>query len=710
MTAERGPVVRVATWSARHPWQAVVGWLVFVAICVAAGSLVGKNKGVVADFRVGEAGRAETVAEAAGMMPPLVEQILLTVPGGGAPDPTVAADVADRMRGIPGVVAVGEPVRSASGAVVRVPVTLSSSPEEAKAVVPGVLAATAAAQAAHPDQRIVETGSASISVGVNAQQGSDLARTEMISLPITFLILLVAFGGVLAAGIPILLALSAVGGAVGLYALASWIFPDAGGAVTSVIFMLGMAVGVDYSLFYLKRVREEGVVEAAAATAGRAIVTSGLGVIVGLVGLFLADDVIFSSIATGAVLVVAVAVAGSLTALPALLALMGDRVAARRTRKGSSRWSTALRPATNHPVATLLGATALVVVLAWPALGLALGTAGKDNFPRNVPAVAAYAELTAAFPTEGIAHQVVVRGAAGADRLAVALRADPVFAGSQQRLRASADGSAWRLSVSMPDTENSAPARASLQHLRKVLLPAVFPDPGTDVSVGGEVARGVDYAAHQEQRLGWVLGFIALATFAVLALALGSPVLAGLGVLLNLAAVTVSWGVLVLVFQSHWAEGLLGFTSIGVVEARVPLMICAILVGLSTDYQIFVVSRIREAVAAGMPTRAAVQEGIERSASVVTSAAVIMISVFVSFMFMSQVELKQVGLGLAVAVAFDAVVLRILLLPAAMTVLGERCWWPRRSAARLSSPAPRLPTQPAARAASSPVPGGPPPL
>jgi RND superfamily putative drug exporter len=475
-----------------------------------------------------------------------------------------------------------------------------------------------------------------------------------------------------------------------------------------------MAVGVDYSLFYLKRVREERVVEAAAATAGRAIVTSGLGVIVGLVGLYLADDVIFSSIATGAVLVVAVSVVGSLTALPALLVLLGDRIAPwRSARHGTSRWSTALRPATNHPVATLLAATTLVVALAWPALGMALGTAGKDNFPRNVPAVAAYAELTAAYPTEGIAHQVVVRGAAGADRLGIALRADPVFAGSQQRLRASADGSAWLLSISMPDTENSAPARASLEHLRKVLLPAVFPDPVAEVVVGGEVARGVDYAAHQEQRLGWVLGFVALATFAVLAVALGSPVLAGLGVLLNLAAVAVSWGVLVLVFQNHWAEGLLGFTSIGVVEARVPLMICAILVGLSTDYQIFVVSRIREAVAAGTPTRAAVREGIERSASVVTSAAVIMISVFVSFMFMSQVELKQVGLGLAVAVAFDAVVLRILLLPAAMTLLGERCWWPRRPGVRLTSPVPREPLlsqRSAVRGASSPGPGGAPPL
>jgi RND superfamily putative drug exporter len=172
-------------------------------------------------------------------------------------------------------------------------------------------------------------------------------------------------------------------------------------------------------------------------------------------------------------------------------------------------------------------------------------------------------------------------------------------------------------------------------------------------------------------------------------------------VLLNLAAVVVSWGVLALVFQNRWAEGLLGFTSTGFVEARLPLMLCAILVGLSTDYQIFVVSRIREAVAAGTPTRAAVREGIERSASVVTSAAVIMISVFVSFMFMSQVELKQVGLGLAAAVAFDAVVLRILLLPAAMTLLGERCWWPR---AVRRPPAAGLPD--AARASSMRGPGG----
>ncbi|MGI5131864.1 MMPL family transporter [Pseudonocardia sp. CA-107938] len=690
MAGDRGAVVRVATWSARNPWRAVVGWLVFVAICVAAGSLVGKNKGAVADFRVGEAGRAEAAAEAAGLAPPLVEQILLTAAAGGAPDPAVAADVAARMREVPGVDGVGEPVASGDGTVVRVPVRLSGNPEQAKAVVPRVLAATAVAQAAHPDVRIVQTGSASIAVGVNELQGSDLARTEAISLPVTFLILLVAFGAVLAAGIPVLLALSAVAGAVGLYALASWIFPDAGGAVTSVIFMLGMAVGVDYSLFYLKRVREErargsdAAVQAAAATAGRAIVTSGLGVAAGLVGLYVVDDVIFSSIATGAVLVVAVAVAGSLTALPALLALLGDRVDPWR-RRSSGRFATLLGPATRYPVATLAGTAVLVVALAWPAVGLALGTSGKDTFPRAVPAVAAYGELTAAFPTEGIAHLVVVRAEpdaraaaqAGVDRLGAALRVDPVFAGSQQRLRTSADGSTWTLAISLPERENSAPARASLTHLRTLLIPAAFPDPGVDVLVSGEVARGVDYAAHQAERLAWVIGCIALATFAVLAVALGSPVLAGLGVLLNVAAVAVSWGVLVLVFQGHWAEGLLGFTSIGVVEARVPLMICAILVGLSTDYQIFVVSRIREAVADGVPTRIAVREGIERSAGVVTSAAVIMISVFVSFMFMTQVELKQVGLGLAVAVAFDAVVLRVLLLPAAMTLLDERCWWPR---------------------------------
>jgi RND superfamily putative drug exporter len=221
---------------------------------------------------------------------------------------------------------------------------------------------------------------------------------------------------------------------------------------------------------------------------------------------------------------------------------------------------------------------------------------------------------------------------------------------------------------------------------------------GLEHAVSGEVARGADYAEHQNTRIPWVIGFVSLATLVVMLLAFGSLPLAVIGVAINLAAVGVAWGVLTLVFQGTWAQGLLGFTSTGFVGSRMPLMIFAILVGLSTDYQIFVVSRIREAVRRGVPTRQAVLDGIAGSASVVTSAAVIMISVFLSFLFIDRIEMKQVAVGLSVAVLFDAVVLRILILPSVMTLLGEHSWWPWRRSTRPSISSAVAPGPPASRA------------
>ncbi len=266
------------------------------------------------------------------------------------------------MRTLPEVAHASDPVRSPEGSAVRVTVTLVGDAEDAKAAVPALLARTAASQADHPGLTIAQTGDASVSVGVNEKQGRDLARAEMISLPVTILILFVVFGAVLAAGIPVLLALSAVAGSIGLYGLASWLFPDAGGAATSVVFLLGMAVGVDYSLFYLKRAREErarsggtithaAAVELAAATSGRSIWFSGLAVIVSLAGLYLVDDVIFSSIATGGILVVAVAMASSLTVLPAMLTAFGPRLGRAQARGAGRMWPTILRPAVQRPVA-----------------------------------------------------------------------------------------------------------------------------------------------------------------------------------------------------------------------------------------------------------------------------------------------------------------------------------------------------------------------
>lgn len=723
---KRSATVRVATWSARHPWRAILGWLLFVAACVAAGAGVGTNKGEIEDFWIGDAGRAEAIADAGGLTPAPVEQVLVTSPSGpldtSALDTTAAdaaaRDVVERMRTHPDVADVSDPVRSADGTAIRVEVTLTGDADTAKRSIDTLLARTAAVQAQHPDLTITQTGGASISVGVDEKLGQDLARTELVSLPITVLILFLVFGAILAAGVPVLLALSAIAGSVGLYGLASWVFPDAGGAVLSVVFLLGMAVGVDYSLFYLKRVREERAagaaighaeaVELAAATSGRAIWFSGLAVVLSLAGLYLVGDVIFASIATGAILVVAVAMASSLTVLPALLVTLGRRADGRWTRarwrqaRRGSVWATLLRPAMRRPVVTLLVGVALTAAVALPATAMRLGNEGKETFPTSVPAVATYERLTGAFPTEGVAHLVAVRSdPAGAARVAAALdalvertRGDARYAPDAQ-IRTSADTTTSTVRIAVPYPENSSEARASLDHLRGTLVPETLGRvPGAEYAVTGEVARGVDYSAHQAERIPWVIGFVALATLLVMFFALGSPVLAALGVLLNLASVACAWGVLTLVFQGRWAEDLLGFTSTGFIGSRTPLLVFAILVGLSTDYQIFVVSRIREAVQRGVPTRHAVRDGIAGSASVVTSAAAIMISVFVSFVLIDRIELKQVGVALTAAVLFDAVVLRILILPAAMTLLGERCWWPAR-------PLRRTPAQPSTAAAAT---------
>lgn len=344
-------------------------------------------------------------------------------------------------------------------------------------------------------------------------------------------------------------------------------------------------------------------------------------------------------------------------------------------------WAAMLRPVMRRPLVTLLIGVAATAALALPTLNMTLGTEGKETFPDSLPAVAAYDRLTDAYPSEGPAHLVLLKAgdpATGLRQLAERTQGDPLFAHDRApQVTLSKDKNTGLLRLAVPYAQNSDEASRSLERLRDELIPAtVGRTAGAEFAVSGEIAAGADYAEHQEDRLPWVIAFVSLATLLVMYAAFRSLVLAVLGVLLNLAAVMVSWGVLTLVFQGTWAEGLLGFESVGFVGSRTPLLVFAILVGLSTDYQIFVVSRVREAVRRGIPTRQAVVDGIAGSASVVTSAAVIMVSVFISFLFIDRIEMKQIAVGLTVAVLFDAIVLRALILPAALALLGERSWWP----------------------------------
>jgi RND superfamily putative drug exporter len=706
----RQPAVRVARWSATHPWRAILLWVVFVTVCVVVGAGAGAQKATERDLAVGESGRATQIMHGGGLDDPTVENVLITARSGRLDRQAaqrIATEVAARMRTLPQVAGVGEPGPAPKGTAVLVPVTMRGDPDTAKERVAPLLEQTAAVQRAHSDLRIEQVGAASLAKGLDEQIGKDLAKSEGLSLPVTLLIMMVAFGAIVAAGVPVLLAISAVAASTGLYGLASHLFPDSG-TVSSMIMMMGMAVGVDYSLFYLKREREErergrgriDAIEIAAATSGHSVVVSAIAVIVSMAGLYLADDVIFSGLATGTIIVVAVAMLGSLTILPALLAKLGRTVDRPRVpllwrltnRTGAPRgWPVLLRPALRHPLATLLVSVVALLALALPALGMQLKNTGTDELPRTIPAMRSYDRMIAAYPAEHPPHKVAVRAPAeraaevraALRRLVERTRRDPLFARDQTaqgpEIRASADGRVHTVSVVSPYSSDSRQAKQALGKLRRDLVPGTIGTiAGAEYAVGGETASSLDFGTHVEEKLPLVIGFVLLLTFVMMAVTFRSIVVALTAITINLLSAMASFGLLVLVFQHTWAEGALDFTSTGTVIAWLPLFLFVVLFGLSMDYHVFVVSRIQEAARRGLPTRDAVEYGITRSAGVVTSAAIVMVSVFAVFASLPMMDMKQMGFGLAAAVLIDAVVVRIVILPSLMTLLGRANWWPGR--------------------------------
>ncbi|WP_190141814.1 MMPL family transporter [Streptomyces glebosus] len=721
--------MRLAVWSARHPWRALAGWLAFVVLCLGVGLAMGTHNATGEDYRVGEAGRAETLAAEARLDREPVEQVLISARSGPLEQTAADAAVRDltaRMRKLPEVARVEPAVRAADGGSLRVAVVMKGAEADAKDHVAPLAARTAAVQRSHPELRVAETGSPSVSVGVNTQRSQDLALSEAIALPVTLLTLLVVFGSALMAAVPLLLALTSIAAAMGLSMVVSHLQPDAG-VGANIILLIGMAVGVDYTLFYLKREREEraraggrlgaeALVELAAATSGRAIVVSGLAVIVSTATLYLATDVVFSSLATSTVIVVLAAVLSSLTALPALLvkiAQRAERRAGRRARRTGRRpaprertedtgrlWRALLRPATEHPARTLCVSVLLMLALAAPALGMQLRVLNKDSHSREIPALQTYDRLTTAFPELRVQHQIVVRApAAESSEVAAALRqlsaraqSDPLYAkGVTPLVKTSRDHRTTTMELSTPHKVSSPEAIASLDRLRRDYLPdTVGAVPGAEFAVSGDVAHDTDYLAHQDGKLPLVIGALLLLTFLMTTLVFRSVVIGLLGVALNLLSAAAAFGLVVVFFQHGLASTLFGFdtAATSAIGSRVPLFLFVILFGLSMDYQIFVVSRIREAALGGVPTREAVLHGVGASAKVVTSAAVVMVTVFAAFMFLHLAEMKQIGFSLAVAVLLDAFVIRVVILPSALTLLGRASWWPSRTMRRAQEAVP----------------------
>ncbi|HEX7133305.1 MAG TPA: MMPL family transporter [Iamia sp.] len=698
-TRTRTPVtVRVARWSATHPWRSLGLWLGLVVAAIVLSATIAPKTATSEDMAAGSSQRALRLLDEAGLEEPASELVLVTpTDDGDALDRAAAdaalADVAAGMVALPEVAAVGEPIWTPEGDAALVPVRMRGDPGEASDHVEPLRAVTEAVAAAHPSVRVEQTGGASVDAAVTEVVEEDLASAEALSLPVTLGLMLLAFGALIAAAVPVLLALTSVAIALGLYTVVSQIVPDMG-TVANMVLLIGMAVGVDYSLFFVKRQREErqrglgpvDAVEVAAATAGHSILVAGVAVIVSVSALLLVGNVIFSGLAVGAILVVAVAMLGSLTVVPALVGKLGRWVdrprvpllwrLAARTRPGAIS-GRLVAPVLRRPGVALAVSGVVALALAAPALTLRMEESTIEQLPDGIAAVDALERVQADFPTEGDEIVVVARassaaGAADVERALGSLATEAEasgFVAPGSSIEASTDGQTFELVLPTPEAAGTESSADALDLVRSDLGPALLDDlDGVRWETAGDEAESRDSTDQQSSALPWVVGAVLLFTLLVMGVTFRSGGIALLTLVLNVASVAVAFGVLALVFQHGWAEGLLDFESNGSVVSWIPMFLFVVLVGLSMDYHVLVLSRIREAAQQGAAPRDAVAAGIRQTAGPVSMAALVMVSVFGLFATASMVEMKQMGVGLAVAILVDATLVRIVMLPALLAL------------------------------------------
>ena len=503
----------------------------------------------------------------------------------------------------------------------------------------------------------------------------------------------------MAAGIPLLLALTAVIATFGLVALPSQVMPVAEDAAAMVL-LVGLAVGVDYSMFYLRREREERAagrsereaLEVAAATAGRSVLISGLTMMVAMAGLFLTADASFASFGLATIMVVGLAMVGSLTVLPALLSRLGDNVdrgasavLAGRLRRddGEGRiWGAIIDRVPRRPVLSVVLAGSLLVALALPALQLKLVAPGVETFPQDLAVVKTYNRMQQAFPGTPLPANVVVKAEdvnAPAVRDAISRLEQRALASGRMHepitVAVNADATVANVTVPVEGNGTDAESTAALEELREEIVPeTVGALPNADSAVTGASAAWKDSTDQMKSTLPLVVAFVLLFAFGLMLVAFRSVVIAAKAIALNLLSVAAAYGVLVIVFQHGFAKDLLGFSSTSGIDPVVPLLLFVVLFGLSMDYHVLVLGRIREVFHRATMDEA-IAHGIKTTAGVVTSAAVVMVGVFAIFATLSMLMFKQFGVGLATAVLIDATIVRAVLLPASMKLLGDWNWY-----------------------------------
>jgi RND superfamily putative drug exporter len=708
----RPAVERIACWSAKYRKTAVALWLAMMAAAFIGGQFV--TSAGVPQYDPGQAGRGEQVLTHLGVVTPPSENVLIEARSGerrleheaSAQVKRVVHDVAAALAALPQAADhieepfgfSGRPLKAGHGVAALVTFDVAGPHASADSTVLTDVAAVRKIQQAFPDLLIREAGSATTDRVANALLSHDFRQTEWTSIPLTLILLIAVFGALIAAGIPVLLAGTAVVTAVSLMSIAAKWLP-VGQGTSELVLVIGMAVGVDYSLFYLRREREERaagrspeqVVKIAAATSGKAIAVSGLTVMVSLAGLFLTGIDLFTGIAVGTIMVVGVAVVGSLTFLPALLAWLGpwaDRghlpyLGRRRTRTQPCRtWSGLAKRVVRRPLIYGGVAVAGLLLLAAPALGMRIGSPSID-LPSNLGVVRVLSEIQQEFPGRPAPADVVVTG----DNLHSPAMAQELTALRQHATRAGpirgpisatevAGGKALVVQVPLAGSGSGKTSDSALLTLQNRVLPATIGRvPGTSFAVTGDTASNYDFATTLDSRTPIVFAVVALLAFVLLMAAFRSVTIPLVSIGLNLLSVGGAYGLVTLIFQDGHLQSLLGFTSFGALVPWVPLFTFVMLFGLSMDYHVFILSRIRELWSGGASATDAIVGGIGRTAGVVTSAAIIMVAVFSIFATLDMIDVKMLGVGLAAAVLIDATVVRGVVLPACLALLGERAWY-----------------------------------
>ncbi|WP_371544726.1 MMPL family transporter [Streptomyces sp. NBC_00554] len=716
-TRVRGIAARAGGWSARHRWAAVGIWVLFVVLSMGLGSAVGSVEVKESEALKGETHTAAKIIEDAGIEEPASESVLIQAKDANtkATDAgfrSAVAEVVTAVEGTGEVTDVTSPYDagtiSKDGRSALVQFDMRGEAETAGDRVEPVLKAVEGVQKGHSELRIEEIGGASMNETFADATGKDFKRAEFSAVPVAFGILLIAFGALVAALVPVALAITAIMATMGLMAVVSHVMPMSDTA-SSVMLLVGLAVGVDYCLFYLRREREERAagrdpetaLRIAAATSGRAIIVSGVTVCVAMAGMLFTGLADFEAMGLASLMVVAVAMVGSVTVLPALLSLLGERVEkgripflhrAKRRKNGNGRkgngesrfWGAVLNVVLAKPGLALVVAAGALLAISAPALGMKTQNLTLDQeFGDSVPIVGTYNRVNDAFP-------------GGSDPAVVVVKADDINAADVRSALAefrteaiSSGASLGPVDIKVHDAQNVAfvsvplvggsdqgKAEESLGLLRDTVRPDTLGKvDGVEAPITGQVAGSHDFNEQLVGSVTPVFAFVVVFAFLLMLLSFRSLTIAITSIALNLLSVAAAYGILVAVFQHGWGASLVGAEGVGAIVTWLPLFLFVILFGLSMDYHVFVVSRIREARLRGLETKDAIRHGVVTTAGVVTSAAIIMVAVFAIFGTLSMQSMKQMGVGLAAAVLIDATVIRGVLLPAVMALLGERNWY-----------------------------------